>query len=271
MIKFIIKLVIFLLLFASANTILADTLKLAVTTSFNNSGLSDKLLPQIKKDLDLNIKLLVVGTGQAIRLGKAGDVDAILVHSKSAEEIFVKKGFGTHRRKIMYNDFVIIGPNYDPAGLKKATNVNDALTLIHNAGVPFISRGDDSGTHKKEIALWKSANLDPNDFGDWYTSVGAGMGSSLNMSASMKAYVLSDRASWLNFKNKSDLIILFSDDAHLFNQYSFIPVSKSKHRHVKFDLAKKLEGWLTSPSAQLIIDSHQINGKPLFKFNASDK
>jgi tungstate transport system substrate-binding protein len=271
MIKFIIKLVIFLVLFTSANTILADTLKLAVTTSFNNSGLSDKLLPQIKKDLDLNIKLLVVGTGQAIRLGQAGDVDAILVHSKSAEEIFVKKGFGTHRRKIMYNDFVIVGPNNDPAGLKKATNVNDALTLIHNAGVPFISRGDDSGTHKKEIALWKSANLDPNDFGDWYTSVGAGMGSSLNMSASMKAYVLSDRASWLNFKNKSDLIILFSDDAHLFNQYSFIPVSKSKHRHAKFDLAKKLEGWLTSPSAQLIIDSHQINGKPLFKFNASDK
>ena len=250
---------------------MADTFKLAVTTSFNNSGLSDELIPHIKKDLNLDIKLLVVGTGQAIRLGKAGDVDAILVHSKSAEEMFVKSGFGSHRREIMYNYFVIIGPNYDPAGLKKASNVKEAMTLIFETGAPFISRGDDSGTHKKEKTLWRHANLDPNDFGDWYKSVGSGMGSSLNMSASMKAYVLSDRASWLNFKNKSDLMILFSDDALLFNQYSFIPVSISKHKHVKFELAKKLEDWLTSPSAQLIIDSYQINGKSLFKFNAINK
>tara|TARA_Y100000589_G_scaffold321720_1_gene353529 strand:+ start:279 stop:1094 length:816 start_codon:yes stop_codon:yes gene_type:complete len=271
MTKFLIKVIIFTFLLAFSNTIFADTFKLAVTTSFNNSGLSDELIPHIKKDLNLDIKLLVVGTGQAIRLGKAGDVDAILVHSKSAEETFIKSGFGSHRREIMYNDFVIIGPNYDPAGIKKASNVNEALALIFRATVPFISRGDDSGTHKKEIELWKHANLDPNDFGDWYKSVGSGMGSSLNMSASMKAYILSDRASWLNFKNKSDLTILFSDDAVLFNQYSFIPVSISKHRHVKFELAKKLEGWLTSPRAQLIIDSYKINGESLFKFNASDR
>ena len=271
MTKFIIRLFIFTFLSAFSSTISAETFKLAVTTSFNNSGLSDELIPHIKTDLNLDIKLLVVGTGQAIRLGEAGDVDAILVHSESAERTFIKNGFGSHRREIMYNDFVIIGPNSDPAELKKASSVNDALTLIFEAAAPFISRGDDSGTHKKEIALWKSANLDPNDFGDWYKSVGSGMGSSLNISANMDAYILSDRASWLNFKNKSDLIILFSDDAVLFNQYSFIPVSKSKHRHVKFELAKKLENWLTSPRAQSVIDSYQINGQSLFKFNANNR
>ena len=253
------------------NVSFADSIKLAVTTSFNNSGLSDVLLPKIKSDIGLNIKLLVVGTGQAMRLGAAGDVDAILVHSKRAEQKFIAEGYGSHRREIMYNDFVILGPRFDPANVKHADSVEEALSFINNTSAPFISRGDDSGTHKMEVKLWDLSNFNPEEFGDWYKSVGAGMGASLNISSSMGAYTLSDRASWLNFKNKSDLTILFSDDALLFNQYSFIPVSKSKHRHVKFELAKKLEDWLTSPSARLIIDSYQVDGKSLFKFNAINK
>lgn len=244
----------------------ADTMRLAVTTSFHNSGLSDVLLPEIKADLDLDVQLLVVGTGQALRLGRAGDVDAILVHSRAAEEAFVAEGFGTHRREIMYNDFVLIGPDDDPAGIATATTAADALAAISRAQARFVSRGDDSGTHKKEVSLWSSAGDLPE--GSWYNEVGAGMGAALNTAAGLGAYVLSDRASWLNFGNKDGMALLYAGDPVLFNQYAYLPVSSKIHSHVTADLAEKLEDWLTSSRAQELIDTYTIDGETLFVFNA---
>ena len=249
----------------------ADTIKLAVTTSFENSGLSDVLLPAIKEDLGLEVQLLVVGTGQALRLGQAGDVDAILVHSRAAEEQFVAEGFGTHRREIMYNDFVFVGPKDDPAAVATATSASEALRKIGAAEPAFVSRGDDSGTHKKEVSLWTDAGLDPDSFGSWYNKVGAGMGASLNTAAGLDAYILADRASWLNFGNKSGLALLFAGDPVLFNQYAFLPVNPKKHEHVRNDLAVKLEEWLISPRSAELINSYRISEETLFTFNAKSK
>jgi tungstate transport system substrate-binding protein len=246
----------------------AETLKLAVTTSFNNSGLSDILLPQIKKDLDLDVQLLIVGTGQALRLGQAGDVDAVLVHSRAAEEAFLAAGYGTHRREIMYNDFVLIGPSDDPAGIAGSGSAVEALKKIAAAKVPFVSRGDDSGTNKKELSLWKKADMDSAAFGPWYRAVGAGMGASLNTASGMNAYIMSDRASWLKFGNKGDLKLLYSGDPILFNQYAFIPVNPKLHPQVKTADVARLEDWLTSPKAEKLINDYEINGEKLFVFNA---
>ncbi len=244
-----------------------DSLRMAVTTSFNNSGLADVLLPQITADLDLEVQLLVVGTGQALKLGRAGDVDAVLVHARAAEEAFVAQGHGTHRREIMYNDFVLIGPAADPAGVNGSGSAAAALERIAQAQADFVSRGDDSGTHKKERGLWNDAGIGPT--GTWYKEVGAGMGAALNTAVGLEAYVLSDRASWLNFGNKGAHRILFEGDAELFNQYAFLPVNPQRHPHVKAGLVRKLEGWLTSPRAQTLIDGYQIGGQRLFFFNAS--
>lgn len=246
----------------------ADEMKMAVTTSFHNSGLAEVLLPEIKADLGLEVQLLVVGTGQAIRLGEAGDVDAILVHSKKAEEAFLAGGNGTHRREIMYNDFVFVGPKADPAGVAEAGSAADALQKVAASQAAFVSRGDDSGTHKKELSLWKSADLSPEGFGDWYNAVGAGMGAALNTAAGMNGYIMSDRASWLNFANKGDLALLYSGDPVLFNQYAYLPVNPEKHPHVKTDLVAELENWLVSDKAKDLINSYQINGEALFVFNA---
>ena len=256
-------------LFASvllSGAAVADEMKMAVTTSFHNSGLADILLPQIKADTGIDLQLLVVGTGQAIKLGEAGDVDAILVHSKKAEEKFLKGGFGTHRREIMYNDFVFIGPKSDSAKLGDASNAAAALKAIADTQSPFVSRGDDSGTHKKELSLWASADVTPE--GDWYKAVGAGMGVALNTASGMDAYIMSDRASWLNFGNKGDLALLYSGDPVLFNQYAFLPVNPDKHPHARADLAAKLEAWLVSATAKDLINSYKINGETLFVFNA---
>ncbi|WP_136441735.1 substrate-binding domain-containing protein [Pacificoceanicola onchidii] len=245
-----------------------DVMKLAVTTSFHNSGLSDVLLPEIRKDLDLEVQLLVVGTGQALKLGQEGDVDAILVHSRKAEEAFVADGFGTHRREIMYNDFVVIGPGEDPAGIAGAADAGDALARIATQQSRFVSRGDDSGTHKKERALWQAAGVDPDAAGAWYNAVGAGMGAALNTASGMNAYILSDRASWLNFGNKGDLALLYSGDPVLLNQYAYLPVNPELHPHAKSDLAVALEDWLTSERAAALINEYKINGETLFTFNA---
>lgn len=263
-----IRFLFMLLIISTATLSNADMMRMAVTTSFNNSGLSDKLLPAIKQDLGLEVQLLIVGTGQAIRLGAAGDVDAILVHSKAAEESFVADGFGTHRREIMYNDFVIIGPNNDPARVKEATTVSSALNAIATSQSRFVSRGDDSGTHKKEQDLWVASGLASDQFGPWYRAVGSGMGASLNTAAGMDAYILSDRASWLNFQNKAELRILFQGDPALFNQYAYLPIIPNRHNHVKHDLAMALERWLTSARAAEIINSYTIDGQSLFTFNA---
>ena len=248
-----------------------EVMKLAVTTSFHNSGLADILVPQIKADLDLEVQLLVVGTGQALKLGRSGDVDAILVHSKAAEERFVAEGFAPHRREIMYNDFVVIGPVADPAGVQGATSARQALQLIAANRADFVSRGDDSGTHKKEQQLWRDAGLDPQGFDGWYKPVGAGMGAALNTAAGLGAYVLADRASWLNFGNRGGLALLFSGDPVLFNQYAFLPVDAGRHPHVQSALAMQLEGWLTSDRAKALINGYEINGETLFTFNAAPK
>ncbi len=252
-----------------AATASADDMRMAVTTSFHNSGLADVLLPAIEEDLGLEVQLLVVGTGQALKLGAAGDVDAILVHSKAAEEAFVAEGSGTHRREIMFNDFVFVGPNTDAAEIADAAGATEALQKIAAAEATFVSRGDDSGTHKMELRLWRTAGFDPESFGAWYRAVGAGMGAALNTASAMNAYILSDRASWLNFGNKGDLALLFSGDPDLFNQYAYILVNPEKHGHVKHDLAVKLEDWLVSDRARALIDGYTIAGETLFVFNAT--
>jgi tungstate transport system substrate-binding protein len=246
----------------------AETLRMAVTTSFHNSGLAEQLLPEIREDLDLEVQLLVVGTGQALKLGRAGDVDAILVHSRTAEEAFVAEGYGTHRREIMYNDFVLIGPAADPAGIQNSASASEALQSIARTRADFVSRGDDSGTHKQELRLWAAAGQDPAQFDRWYKSVGAGMGAALNTASGVNGYILSDRASWLNFGNKGGLALLFAGDPVLFNQYAYLPVNPARHGHVNAEAAAQLEDWLTSPRAQALIDGYQIQGETLFTFNA---
>ncbi|NQW15256.1 MAG: substrate-binding domain-containing protein [Rhodobacter sp.] len=247
----------------------AEDLKLAVTTSFENSGLAGILLPEIKADTGIDVQLIVVGTGQAIRLGKAGDVDAILVHSRQAEEAFLAAGFGTHRREIMYNDFVLIGPSDDPAGISDAKTVVQAVQRIADTESAFVSRGDDSGTHKSELSIWSASGLNVASFGDWYRSVGAGMGAALVTASGMNAYILSDRASWLKFGKKAKLKLLFSGDPALFNQYAYLPVNPQIHPHVRNDLAMQLEAWLVSDRAKYLIENYRINGESLFTFNAS--
>ena len=252
----------------AGSAVQAETMKLAVTTSFHNSGLSDVLLPEILQDTGLEVQLLVVGTGQALRLGAAGDVDAILVHSRAAEDAFVANGYAPHRRDIMYNDFVFIGPQSDPATIKSAQDAREALQRLHSAKSDFVSRGDDSGTHKKERALWAAAALDPANFAGWYKEVGAGMGASLNTASGLNAYILADRASWLNFANKGSLELLFAGDPALFNQYGYLPVSQARHPHVNANASAKLEEWLTSARAETLINGYKIAGEPLFVFNA---
>lgn len=244
----------------------AGEMRLAVTTSFHNSGLAEVLLPEIAKDTGIEVQLLVVGTGQALRLGAAGDVDAILVHAKAAEEQFVQDGNAPHRTEIMYNDFVIIGPADDPARVENAQSASEALQQIATLKAGFVSRGDDSGTHKKELSLWQTADV-PTE-GAWYKAVGAGMGAALNTASGLNAYILSDRASWLNFGNKGKLELLLAGDPVLFNQYAYLPVSEEKHGHVKAELAAKLENWLTSDRAKDLIDGYRLEGEQLFTFNA---
>lgn len=211
------------------------------------------------------------GTGQALRLERAGNVDAILVHSRKVEEKFLAEGFGTHRREIMYNDFVLIGPSDDPAGIASADTAVAALTMIAGKQAPFVSRGDDSGTHKKELGLWQAAGQNVEGFDGWYRAVGAGMGNALNTTPGMNAYIMSDRASWLNFKNKGAPGVFFAGDPVLLNQYAFIPVNPATHPHVKSELAGAMENWLVSERAKSLINAYTIDGEGLFVFNARPK
>lgn len=246
----------------------AETLRISVTTSFENSGLADVLLPAIKAELDLDLDLLVVGTGQALTLGQAGDVDAVLVHSRTAEEAFVAAGHATHRREIMYNDFVLVGPSSDPANIANAASAADALQRIDATDSVFVSRGDDSGTHKKELSIWKSAGIAPDSLGAPYRSVGSGMGAALNTASGMDAYILSDRPTWLTFGNKGDLALLFSGDPVLFNPYALLPVNPQRHPHVKADAVARLEDWLAGPRGKEVIESFTHDGQPLFIHSA---
>lgn len=267
--RIIIHLVLMLYVALWSSLTHADTMKMAVTTSFHNSGLSDVLLPEIKKDTGIEVQLLVVGTGQALKLGQRGDVDAVLVHSRKAEDAFIKSGYGIKRTEIMYNDFVIIGPKNDPAGIKKSETVLAALKKIASKKVSFISRGDESGTHKRERILWKEAGLMTDAFdASWYLEVGAGMGAALNIASGSNSYILADRASWLNFKNRGKLALLYAGDKRLINQYAYLKLNDEKHPHIKAELSNKLEMWLTSLKGQKLIGSYKISGETLFVPNA---
>ena len=242
----------------------AATLKLATTTSTQFTGLLDWLHPHFEKRHKVRIHTIAVGTGKALRLGQNGDVDVVLVHAPDAEKKFVAGGHGVNRRNVMYNDFVIVGPESDPAGVSKSKDAAAALRRIGGRGALWVSRGDDSGTHKKEAILWRASGLKPE--GAWYRSLGQGMGGTLRVADEMRAYTLADRGSYLFFaaRGKVDLRILFEGDASLLNPYGVIAVNPKRHPHVKYDLAMKYVRFLTSPEGQRLIGAFRLKGKKLF-------
>jgi tungstate transport system substrate-binding protein len=239
-------------------------LKLATTTSTENSGLLGVLLPPFEENYNIKVDVIAVGTGAAIELGENGDVDIILVHARAAEDQFVKEGYGVNRRDVMHNDFIILGPAEDPAGIKGEESASSALMKIANteAVTYFVSRGDDSGTHKKELSLWESANIVPE--GDWYLEIGQGMGAALQVADERQGYVLSDRGTYLSYKDKIDLEILSEGDPLLFNPYGIIAVNPATHSHVKYMEAMQLIAWMTSIEGQEIIGNYKVDGEVLF-------
>jgi tungstate transport system substrate-binding protein len=242
----------------------------ASTTSTQDSGLFDYLLPIFKQKTGVDVKVLAQGTGQALDTARRGDADVVFVHAKSAEEKFLSEGFGVKRYPVMYNDFVLIGPENDPAGVK-GKDIVTALQTIRAKSVPFISRGDRSGTNIAEIELWKDAGIDiAKDKDVWYKEVGHGMGAALSTAAALDAYVLSDRGSWLAFKYPGDLALMVEGDKRLFNQYSVMLVNPAKHPNVKKDLGQQFVDWLISAEGQNAIAGYKIKGKQLFFPNAND-
>ncbi len=238
----------------------------ASTTSTANSGLFEYMLPKFEEQTGIEVRVVAVGTGQAIRLARNGDADVLFVHHKPSEEKFVAEGFGVRRFDVMYNDFVLVGPTDDPAGVAGTDGVEAALQAIAEAEAPFASRGDDSGTHKREQSLWKAAGLEPGS--DWYRETGSGMGATLNTAVGMGAYSMTDRGTWLAFENKADYRIVSQGDPQLFNQYGIIAVSKEKFPHVKLDLAQQFVDWVISPEGQKLIASYERGGEQLFFPNA---
>ena len=243
----------------------------ASTTSTQDSGLFEYLLPLFKKKTGITVKVVAQGTGQALDTGRRGDADVVFVHAKSAEEKFLAEGQGVHRYPVMYNDFVLIGPKSDPAGIKGMKDVGKAFQTIKDKQASFISRGDRSGTNIAELKLWKDAGIDiVKDKGPWYKSIGQGMGAALNTAGAGNAYVLSDRGTWIHFKNKGDLQILVEGDKRMFNQYGVMLVNPAKHPNVKKELGQQFIDYLISPQGQKDISNYKINGEQLFYPNAND-
>ena len=237
----------------------------ASTTSTQDSGLFGHILPLFKQKTGIVVKVVARGTGQALDTARRGDADVVFVHAREAEEKFIAEGFGVKRYSVMYNDFVIIGPKDDPASIKGSRNAAFALQTIKAKGAPFISRGDNSGTHIAEIKLWKDAGIDiKKEAGPWYKSIGQGMGATLNVAAASGAYALSDRGTWISFKNKADLVIAVDGDKLLFNQYGVILVNPAKHPHVKKELGQQFIDWLISDEGQKAIADYKVNGEQLF-------
>ena len=235
------------------------------TTSTQNSGLFDHILPMFTDATGIVVKVVAVGTGQAIRNSMNGDGDVLLVHAKDAEELFVEQGYGIERFDLMYNDFVIAGPREDPAGIGGLQDARESLRRIAGAKAFFASRGDDSGTHTKEMFLWRSTGFDPiAHSGSWYLETGSGMGATLNVAANVDAYVLADRATWIAFMNKGDLVLHVDGDEDLFNQYGVTAVNPERFGHVRAEEARIFVEWLLSEEGQAAIASHRINGKQLF-------
>lgn len=247
----------------------AESIIVQSTTSTQNSGLLDYLLPKFTDKTGIEVHVVAVGTGQALKNARNGDGDVLLVHAKPAEEKFIADGYGVKRFDLMYNDFVIVGPKSDPAGLHGMKDVTAALTKLANAKATFASRGDDSGTNKKEMRLWKETGIDPTKAsGQWYRETGSGMGATLNAAAGMGAYTMSDRATWIAFKNKGDLEIMVQGDPRLFNQYGVILVNPEKFPHVKAKQGQAFIDWLLSPDGQKTIAAYKRDGQQLFFPNA---
>ncbi|MCG6863405.1 MAG: extracellular solute-binding protein [Chromatiaceae bacterium] len=239
------------------------------TTSTANSGLYDYLLPKFTAETGIKVNVVAVGTGQAIKNAQNGDADVLLVHAKPAEEKFVADGFGVERFDVMYNDFIIVGPPSDPAGIAGMKDALAAMTKIANQQAVFASRGDNSGTHKKETQLWKDADIDPTQAsGGWYRETGSGMGATLNAAVGMGAYTLTDRATWISFKNKGDYNVLVEGDPSLFNQYGIILVNPKKHPHVKVAEGQAFIDWILGDEGQKAIADYKLDGKQLFFPNA---
>jgi tungstate transport system substrate-binding protein len=261
---------LFALAFSSPATSQQASITVASTTSTEQSGLFGHLLPRFTAKAGIGVKILALGTGQALDVGRRGDADVVFVHDKAAEEAFVAQGFGVRRYEVMYNDFVLIGPKSDPANVGGEKDILQALRKIAAAKVPFVSRGDRSGTHAAELRYWKDAGIDLASVkGSWYREIGQGMGSALNMAAAANAYVLSDRGTWLAFKNRGELAILVEGDRRLFNQYGVILVNPAKHPNVKVAEGQKFIDWLISPEGQKTIADYKIDGEQLFFPNAT--
>lgn len=247
----------------------ADSIIVQSTTSTQNSGLLDYLLPMFKEQTGITVNVVAVGTGQALQNARNGDGDVLLVHAKPSEEKFIADGFGVKRFDVMYNDFVIVGPANDPAGIAGMTDVVAALKKIAEAEVLFASRGDNSGTHKKEMRLWTAADIDPAAAsGGWYRETGSGMGATLNAAVGMGAYTMSDRATWIAFANKAEFKVVTEHDDRLFNQYGVILVNPEKHAHVKAEAGQIFIDWLTGTKGQVAIASFKVGDQQLFFPNA---
>ncbi|MGB8434257.1 MAG: extracellular solute-binding protein [Burkholderiales bacterium] len=241
----------------------------ASTTSTENSGLFKHILPIFEKETGIQVRVVALGTGQALDLARRGDADVLFVHNKSAEEKFVAEGYGVKRNDVMYNDFVLIGPKSDPAKVGGGKDILVALQTVAKAKAPFASRGDKSGTHAAELRYWKAAGVDPQTGkGTWYRETGSGMGATLNTASGMNAYVLTDRGTWLSFKNRGDLTVLVEGDPRLFNQYGIMLVNPAKHSHVKKDMGQAFIDWVLSPAGQKAISDYKIGGEQLFFPNA---
>ena len=244
---------------------------LASTTSTENSGLLGYLLPIFKGDSGIGVRVVAVGTGQAMRMAMKGDADVVLVHHRPSEEQFVEEGYGVERIAVMHNDFIIVGPASDPAGIKGVTDVAAALGRIRSSRAAFVSRGDDSGTHKRELSLWAALGLQPgDDDGDWYRESGSGQGATLNVASEMDAYCLSDRASWVTFGNKRSLELLVEGDPLLLNPYSVILVNPQKYPHIKATEGQQFIDWLVSERGQQLIAAFRVEGQQLFFPDALD-
>ncbi len=242
-----------------------QTIILASTTSTQNSGLFDYLLPKFKEQTNITVNVVAVGTGAALKLARKGDADVLMVHHKTSEEQFVAEGYGVKRYNLMHNDFVLLGPKSDPAQIKSIKSISKALKEISTHNSIFLSRGDDSGTHKRELELWRQAGIAVKSAsGGWYREAGAGMGATLNIAAAMNGYVLADRATWISFKNKQSLKVLLAGDKGLFNQYGVILVNPDKHPHVKQELGQTFIDWLLSEHGQKSIENYKLSGQQLF-------
>ena len=257
--------ILFLLLGFTKTSFSKEFITLQSTTSTQNSGLYDYILPIFSDKYNIDVRVVAVGTGQAIKNAQNCDGDVLIVHSQTSEENFVESGYGLYRQNLMYNDFIIIGPQNDPAEINSSQNAFEVFKKIYNSKSVFSSRGDESGTHKAEIKIWNEINLETNKFNvNWYRELGLGMGATLNVAVQMDAYALSDRATWLAFNNKRDHKVLFEGDKSLFNQYGIIPVNPKKCPTVKFNLSEKFIYWMLSKEGQNKIASFKVNGHQLF-------